>query len=941
MQQNLSIQVAFGVIDKLTQPLNAAKAASKGLGVSVNATRQQIQALDKQTRQFEKSTQIIAKKSEEISKLREQRKELKNQTLVSDEQKEQIESLTKQISKLGRQIGTEKKQLDKIKTGFNQFGVTLKSDGDATEQLSRKTQEYTDRLRQQESQLQRVTKAQKAYDDGKKLAARMRSGGAKAAAIGGAALWGGMRLMQPGIEFDQAFSQTLANAQLERKDAEAKALREQAMQLARTTHYNAVQATEGQRALISGGMSAYNARTALPSILNMALAAHADLGSAADAGSNILDHFQLQADQAERVADVLTGTFTRSKTSLSSLNETMEYSGTIAHTMGMSLEQTAAAAAMLAKNGLTGSTAGTGLKEALKGLSSPAAAGRKALKELKIKVSSPDGALRPLPDLMAEIWKRTRRFDQQSQFTFFTHIFGTEGATAAIVLAQAAADGQFQAFEKYLKKTKGLSAKTAKEMTDNYAGDMQMLHSAWDGLWTNMETGSDAPMRKLVQRITSILQAVADWTEKHPKLTSAIMDTTLAVGSLLVVLGSVVALFGTFMKIFVAGRLALSLRAVGAGGTAAGAGLTEAGAGGGAAAAGIGAAGEAATVAEGALPAVGAEAAAAGVALTEAGASGAAAAAGIGAAGDAAVVAGGELAAAGGVWAAAAGRASLLEMAMNGLTVASKGLYGFLLLSSRLLLTWVGIPGIIIAIGEAANYMWTKLDLTDRLTELERHGSAVASSLAKVWLASTADARVAITLFDIAIKKGRELLGLEDNAQQKALRDKVQTLQGDLGAVLLPEKLKGMVNDLQGDVKNALKPPKPPGEMYGTDHWDGGGKKKKKRGSGEDLPDDHDGRLGDIVFKTLPPWLALKHGFTQPVLAANHGGIVAASRTTAPEKKTTPDIGTNVAGDINLHIHIDGNHMDRQALVHDIEQQVMTLLNKLNRQKLSSLKDRD
>ncbi len=61
------------------------------------------------------------------------------------------------------------------------------------------------------------------------------------------------------------------------------------MQLARTT----LQATQGQYALISGGMSSQNARTALPSILNMALAAHADLGDAANVGSNILDHFQL------------------------------------------------------------------------------------------------------------------------------------------------------------------------------------------------------------------------------------------------------------------------------------------------------------------------------------------------------------------------------------------------------------------------------------------------------------------------------------------------------------------------------------------------------------------------------------------------------------------------------------------------------------------------
>lgn len=187
------------------------------------------------------------------------------------------------------------------------------------------------------------------------------------------------------------------------------------MQLARTT----LQATQGQYALISGGMSSQNARTALPSILNMALAAHADLGDAANVGSNILDHFQLQADQATRVADVMVGTFTRSKTSLSSLNETMEYVGTVASNAGMSLEQTAAAAATLAKNGLTGSIAGTGLKDTIKGLYAPAAAGKKVLDELKIKTITATGAVRPLADVMGELWDKTRKFDQGSQFAIF------------------------------------------------------------------------------------------------------------------------------------------------------------------------------------------------------------------------------------------------------------------------------------------------------------------------------------------------------------------------------------------------------------------------------------------------------------------------------------------------------------------------------------------
>ncbi|PWI80485.1 phage tail tape measure protein [Enterobacter sp. CGMCC 5087] len=884
MQQTLSINVAFGAIDKLTRPLNAAKAASKGLGASVNSTRQQIQSLDKQTRQFEKSSQIIAKKTAEMNKLIAKRDELRKQEFVSEEQKAQIEEFGKQIGKLNRQIKAEETGLQKAKDGFKRFGLAMEAGGSVTGRIIQKTREYTVQLRQQEAQLLRVTKAQESYDKAKKLSQRIRNGGAKAAALGGVALWGGMRLMQPGIEFDQAFSQTLANAQLQRNSIEAKALREQAMQLARTTHYNAVQATQGQYALISGGMSSQNARTALPSILNMALAAHADLGEAANVGSNILDHFQLQADQATRVADVMVGTFTRSKTSLSSLNETMEYVGTVASNAGMSLEQTAAAAATLAKNGLTGSIAGTGLKDTIKGLYAPAAAGTRVLDELKIKTITATGAVRPLADVMSELWEKTRKFDQGSQFAIFKQLFGTEGLTAAQVLARASAEGNLQAFEKYLGTVKGLAAKTSKEMTDNYAGDMQMLHSAWDGLWTNLEDGSDSPMRAIVQKITKIIQALADWTKKHPALTAAIMDTVLAVGALSAVLGTLFTLVGTALGVRATLKFAMSLFRVGAAADTAAVSLT--------------AAGDAAVVA-------GTEVATAGEAIATAGAASA----------------------------VAAGRVSLFSGAITLLGGSLKWL-------ARLLLVFEGIPALIFAIGAAADYMWSHLNLTDRLTELEKHGKGVASSMARVWLASTADARVAISLFDLAIKKGRQLLGLEDSDQQALLKSKILALQGDVAGAQLPGKLQGMVNTLKSDIKGALKKPPPPGDKFGTVHWDGGKKKKKKRGDGGYLPED-DGRPGAIVFKTLPPWLALKNGFNQPTLSPGHGGILAATQSPAMQEKKKPDIGTNVAGDINLHIHIDGTHMDRRELVNDIERQVMAALNKLKRQNLASLKDRE
>ncbi len=121
-------------------------------------------------------------------------------------------------------------------------------------------------------------------------------------------------------------------------------------------------------------------QAALPGVLNMALAGGVELGETADIGSNILTQFNLTADQMDRVGDTLTAAFTRTNTDLRALGETMKYTGPVAAKLGISLEEAAAMAGMLANNGLRGSDAGTAMRASLSRLASPPKAAADALK---------------------------------------------------------------------------------------------------------------------------------------------------------------------------------------------------------------------------------------------------------------------------------------------------------------------------------------------------------------------------------------------------------------------------------------------------------------------------------------------------------------------------------------------------------------------------------
>lgn len=68
----------------------------------------------------------------------------------------------------------------------------------------------------------------------------------------------------------------------------------------------------------------------------------------------------------------------------------MKYTGPVAAKLGISLEEAAAMAGMLANNGLRGSDAGTAMRASLSRLASPPKAAADALKELGCQLLTPE-----------------------------------------------------------------------------------------------------------------------------------------------------------------------------------------------------------------------------------------------------------------------------------------------------------------------------------------------------------------------------------------------------------------------------------------------------------------------------------------------------------------------------------------------------------------------
>ncbi|ENP2354413.1 phage tail tape measure protein, partial [Escherichia coli] len=375
-------------------------------------------------------------------------------------------------------------------------------------------------------------------------AGKLKTGGALAIGAAAAGGYAAGRFLQPAIGFGKEMSRVQALTRIDKNSPQFKALREQALKLGSETQFTASDVASGQSFLAMAGFTPQAIQAALPGVLNMALAGGVELGETADIGSNILTQFNLTADQMDRVGDTLTAAFTRTNTDLRALGETMKYTGPVAAKLGISLEEAAAMAGMLANNGLRGSDAGTAMRASLSRLASPPKAAADALKELGVSVADARGKIRPMEDVLLDLYKATQKYGQVDQVSFFKDIAGEEAFVGLQTLVAAAGSGELQKLTRELQGARGEADRVAKVMADNLDGDLKNLDSAWEGLRIRISDLVDGPLRSVTQWLTRVLEKITSLAQAHPVLTrqlliagGALLAMTATIGSLSLVIG--------------------------------------------------------------------------------------------------------------------------------------------------------------------------------------------------------------------------------------------------------------------------------------------------------------------------------------------------------------------------------------------------------------------
>lgn len=543
--KNLDIRVAFSAVDRFTRPVNAARQSAGGLSDSLRKTQSTLKGLDKSTAAFQRMTAAVSKTDRSISRARTRFEGLsetqrKNGTLT-ERQQTLMTRLGERLDRLSAKRVTEVVRLRESASALRQHGVMLSGSSATIGNAIRRTEQYNQSLEREKRQLTAVTQARKRYEGAQQMAGKLRSGGAIALGTATAAGYGAGRFLSPAVGFDEEMSNVQALTRLDKGDSQLAALRSQAKKLGAETAFTTRDAASGQAFLAMAGFTPDAIRAALPGVLNMALAGGMDLGASADIGSNILSQFSLDAGEMDRVSDVLTGTFTRTNTTLSSLGETMKVVGPVAAGLGINLEEAAAMTGTLARVGIRGSEAGTAMRRSLSRLASPTTAAKKALKELGVETADASGKMRRPFDILLDLQKKASRFGDVDQISFFKDIAGEEGFTGLQSLVSGAGDGYLQSlYEQIAQAHKNQEANTvAKVKTNNLGGDLKELDSAWEAFRISVAETVDGPLRRLTQGLSHVIGNIKSWVEENPRLAKTLfvaggvaLALTAAVGGL-------------------------------------------------------------------------------------------------------------------------------------------------------------------------------------------------------------------------------------------------------------------------------------------------------------------------------------------------------------------------------------------------------------------------
>lgn len=310
----------------------------------------------------------------------------------------------------------------------------------------------------------------------------------------------------------------------------------------------------GMQEIIKAGLDANQTMGAMPAILTASKATGEDFNTVMNASTSIMSQFGLitsdttqMLKNTNRVTDSLSFVANKTKAGFSDMGLAMEYVGPVANSVGMDIEETAAAIGILSNAGIGGQKAGTALRGALSKLLDPSKENAAAFEKLGFSAEEFRSGAIKLPDVIERIKKNTEGMTDAQKAAIIAQAFGVEAQSGINALVNEGADS-LRNLTTETKNAEGYTDSLYKKMSGSGK-------SAVDRFKSSIEVLQITIGEKLLPILTPIVEKLTEGIEKFSEADEGTQRfwTTIAGGVALAYpalnfLGNLSSITGTLVK---------------------------------------------------------------------------------------------------------------------------------------------------------------------------------------------------------------------------------------------------------------------------------------------------------------------------------------------------------------------------------------------------------
>lgn len=322
--------------------------------------------------------------------------------------------------------------------------------------------------------------------------------GASALTMGGAAVAGVGLAVSKFADFDQAMSNVAATGDDARGSLDA--LRDSAIEAGARTVFSATESANAIEEMAKAGVDAKDILGGgLSGALDLAAAGGLGVADAAGIAATALKVFNLEGSDMSHVADLLAAGAGKAMGDVSDLSAALAQGGQVAAATGLSIEETTAALASFASQGLLGSDAGTSLKTMLQRLTPQSKEAQKQFDALGVSAYDANGQFIGLAEFSGQLQTAMADMSPEARNAAMSVMFGSDAVRAANVLYKEGEAG----IRDWITAVddQGYAAETARTRLDNLKGDWEALTGSVDSALITMGSGANGPLRFFTQAL--------------------------------------------------------------------------------------------------------------------------------------------------------------------------------------------------------------------------------------------------------------------------------------------------------------------------------------------------------------------------------------------------------------------------------------------------------